>query len=110
VLQALGSDLDLPRARSAGITIVTAVLVLPQMSPDSFIDGRTGACQRLPAVSLALSGSLSCRPPWAAKRCRSATEAPSAAAARRAGVSGIIGMVWFEVDGIAIPLARSEMH
>ena len=109
MLQALGSDLDLPRARSAGITIVTAVLVLPQMSPDSFIDGRTGACQRLPAFSLALSGSLSCRPPWAASGCMSAP-GPSAAAARRAGVSGIIGMVWFEVDGIASPLARSEMH
>ena len=58
MLQVLGSDLDLPRARTAGITIVTAVLALPQMSPDSFIDGRTGACQRLPAFSLALCVSL----------------------------------------------------
>ena len=75
-------------------------------APCSFIDGRTGACQRLPAFSLALSGSLSCRPPWAASGCMFAA-APSAATPRRAGVSGIIGVVWFEIDGTTSPL---EMH
>ena len=107
--QVLLSGINLTRAPSAGIAIVTAILVLPQISPDSFTDGYTGACQRLPAFSLALSVSLSRRPPWAASDCMFAA-APSAAAARRAGVSGIIDMVWFEVDGIASPLARSEMH
>jgi len=33
--------------------------------------------------------------------------APSAATPRRAGVSGIIGVVWFEIDGTTSPL---EMH
>ena len=106
VPQVLRSDLDLTWAPSPGIAIVTAVLVLPQISPDSFIDGQTGACQRLPAFSLALSGSLSCRPPWAASGCMFAA-APSAATPRRAGVSGIIGVVWFEIDGTTSPL---EMH
>ena len=91
--QVLRSDLDLTRAPSPGIAIVTAVLVLPQISPDSFIDGQTGACQRLPAFSLALSVSLSRRPPWAASDCMFAA-APSAAAARRASVSGAPGLSW----------------
>ena len=53
MLQVLVSDLDLPRARSAGITIVMAVLVLPLISLDSFIVGQPGVCQRLPAAFLA---------------------------------------------------------
>ena len=93
VPQVLRSDLDLTWAPSPGIAIVTAVIVLPQISPDSFIDGQTGACQRLPAFSLALSVSLSRRPPWAASDCMFAA-APSAAAARRAGVSGAPVLPW----------------
>ena len=103
--QVLRSDLDLTWAPSPGIAIVTAVIVLPQISPDSFIDGQTGACQRLPAFSLALSVSLSRRPPRAASGCMFAA-APYAAA----GVPGIISMVWFEAGGTTSPLARSEMH
>ena len=91
--QVLRSDLDLTWAPSPGIAIVTAVIVLPQISPDSFIDGQTGACQRLPAFSLALSVSLSRRPPWAASDCMFAA-APSAAAARRAGVSDALVLSW----------------
>ena len=99
------SDVNLTRAPSAGIAIVIAVLFLPQISSDSFMDGYTGACQRLPAFSLALSVSLSRRPPRAASGCMFAA-APYAAA----GVPGIISMVWFEAGGTTSPLARSEMH
>ena len=83
------SDINLTRAPSAGIAAVVVVLFLPRNSPDSFMDGQTGACQRLSAFSLALS----CRPPWAASGCMFAA-APSAAAARRASVSGAPGLSW----------------
>jgi hypothetical protein len=93
VAQVRMSDVNLTRAPSAGIAIVIAVLFLPQISSDSFMDGYTGACQRLPAFSLALSVSLSRRPPRAASGCMFAA-APYAAAARRAGVSDALVLSW----------------
>ena len=56
MLQVRTSDINLTRTPSAGIAIITAVLLLPQISPDSFMDVQTGACQRLPL----LPSSLAC--------------------------------------------------
>ena len=69
------------------------LFALPYLLPGIVAGGQTGACQRLPAFSLALSVSLSRRPPWAASDCMFAA-APSAAAARRAGVSGAPVLPW----------------
>ena len=52
-------DINLPRTPPSGIAIIIADLTLPYLLLGIVDGGQTGASQRRPAVSLALSASLS---------------------------------------------------
>jgi len=55
--QLRSSDLNIARAQSSDITIVTATIDMPWVPTESCAGKQTGAVQRLPPVSLALSTS-----------------------------------------------------